>query len=630
MEDFPHPPPTADPRRALRLGHGAALVALALLALVLRLLYLRQCAGLPFFDEPVGESAVHLQLAREIVAGAVLPSRPFFYASVLYPYFLAGVLGAGGNLFLVCLLQIVAGGLLVFVLGALATRLYGPRAGLATAILAALYGPFAFLEADVVGIVWALLGVAAALWLAVRWDDARERAGSVAPLGLAGLALGVAAAERPNLALLVPVVALWSAWRSPARRLRPAAAVAAGAALPLFVVVALNFAAAGQWIPLATSRGLNFYIGFNERANGTYDEPWAGDAQFDARHTELEEASTTMASRLSGRALTAEQASDFWSARALAFIRAHPSRAAALTVRKTALLLNDAEVPNHLDYAFIRRHAPALWTMPLGFGVVVAFAAAGLVVLIEERRRRAGTALLLLVAATAAASVLPFFVADRYRAPMVPPLLVLAGAGVVEMGALLVRTTWRRERRTAWLLAATAGMALVAHVPLVRPLLSRDYWIFAQAYSRRGDVPAAAAAYEEAVRAEGEDGELLNNLALAYRDLGQRDRAEATLRRAIAASPGLAYPHKNLGMMLIGRGDLAGAWPELVQTVRLEPGDAEAWSALGALAAERGAWTEAAAAFGHARALAPRDERLRRLIASYPDVAARAAAAARR
>jgi 4-amino-4-deoxy-L-arabinose transferase-like glycosyltransferase len=245
-------------------------------ALVLRLVYLRQFAALPFFDEPVGESAVHLKLAREIAGGAWLPTRPFFYASVLYPYFLAGTLAAGGGLLVVCLVQVIAGVALVPLLAAIATRLHGRAAGLATATLTALYGPFAFMEADVVGIVWALLGLVVALLLLVRWSDP-ERPSSRTPFSLvrAGIALGAAAAERPNLVLLVPVAAAWCAWRSRAGRVRPAAALAFGAAAPIALVVLLNFVAAGQWIPLATSRGLNLYIGFNPAANGTYDEPWS-------------------------------------------------------------------------------------------------------------------------------------------------------------------------------------------------------------------------------------------------------------------------------------------------------------------------------------------------------------------
>jgi tetratricopeptide (TPR) repeat protein len=602
--------------------HGA-LIAIALVALALRLLYLHQIAALPFFDAPVGESEAHLNLARDIASGTLLPSRPFFYASVLYPYFLAAVLAMGGNLFVVCLLQGLAGVLLVVLLASLSTRLFGRTAGLATGVLAALYGPFAFLEADVLGIVWALVGLAVAMNLAVRWEDEQaDRRGMPLSLVLAGLAMGGAAAERPNLVLMIPLLAAWCAWRARRARAIPAAAVAVGAAFPILVVVLLNLAASGQWIPLATSRGLNFSMGFHPGATGTYDEPWADRApQFNAQHTDLEESSVRMASMLSGRALTPEGASDFWTAQAMDYIRTHPREAAWLTVRKAALLLNAAEIPNHLNYSFIRQRASALWAMPLDFGVVAALATLGLGFAWFGRRRRAGALLLVLVSATVAGSVLPFFVTDRYRAPMVPSLLVLAGMGVAALASVVRRPDPSSSRRVAALLAAAACVAVLSHVPLVRPILSRDHWMMAQAYDRRGNLPAAAAAYEEAVREGGDDGELLNNLALVYRRQGMGARAEATLRKAIAANRQLANPHKNLAMLLIGRGDFAAALSELREAVRLEPEDAEALGAMGALLAERGATAEAAATFARARELAPHDARLARLIASYPGVA---------
>ena len=53
-----------------------ALAAILLAGLVLRFIYLGQVAALPFFDAPVGDSAAHLERARAIAAGALLPSRP--------------------------------------------------------------------------------------------------------------------------------------------------------------------------------------------------------------------------------------------------------------------------------------------------------------------------------------------------------------------------------------------------------------------------------------------------------------------------------------------------------------------------------------------------------------------------
>jgi tetratricopeptide (TPR) repeat protein len=323
------------------------------------------------------------------------------------------------------------------------------------------------------------------------------------------------------------------------------------------------------------------------------------------------------ASAEAGRALTPQEASAYWTRRALEFIRTHPAEAARITLRKAALMLNGTEVPNHLDYTFIREHAPALWLMPVGFGGVLALAVIGIGAGLRRRQRRAEILLLVLVAAGAFASILPFTVADRYRAPMVPALLVAAGAGLVTLVRLVRDARARADRGMLVVLAASLLAAAVTMIPLVRPLRGRDYWMFAQAYQAHGDLPAAIAAYEAAVREEDGNGELLNNLAMAYRAAGDRARAEATLRRAIAAAPALAYPHKNLGMLLVVRGENDSALVQLREAERLEPDDAEAAGAVGALLAERGERAGAAAAFARARALAPHDRRLRALIDHY-------------
>jgi 4-amino-4-deoxy-L-arabinose transferase-like glycosyltransferase len=599
-----------------------ALAVILALAFVARFLYLRQVAALPFFDQPVGDSAAHLGRAAEIARGEFLPARPFYYCSIFYPYFLAAALALfRGSLFWVCATQLLAGVALAGLLATFARRLYGSPAGLATGLLTALYGPFAFLEADVLGVVWGQLALVLAIMGCVAWAEGDEtgRRPRLGVLGLAGLAFGLAGVERPNLLLVVPLAAAWCALRAGRQRaLAPLLALAGGTALPLAAVLALNVAGTGQWVPLTTSFGINLSLGYHAGANGTFDEPWERtDSQFAARHTEPEEAMIARASVETRRALTAQQASAYWRGQALEFIRTQPAEAAAITLHKAALMLNGAEVPNHLDYTFIRERAPALWLMPVGFGGVLILAVVGFGAARERLRRRAGSWLLLLVTAGAFASVLPFTVADRYRAPMVPALLVAAGAGVAALARLARGPRERAGRRTLAVLTAALLAGLISMVPLVRSLRGRDEWMFAQAYQARGNLPAAIAAYEAAVREEGGNGELLNNLAMAYRAVGDRARAEATLRRAIAAAPGLSYPRKNLGMLLIVRGEMDSALVQLREAQRIEPDDAEAAGAIGALLAERGEGAAAAAAFARARALAPGDARLGALIEHY-------------
>jgi tetratricopeptide (TPR) repeat protein len=384
----------------------------------------------------------------------------------------------------------------------------------------------------------------------------------------------------------------------------------------------LNVAGTGQWVPLTTSTGINLSIGYHAGADGTFREPWEDTSpEFAASHTELAEASRKMASVQVGREIDARGASQYWKNEAIRFVRSHPRDALALTLRKAALMVNNVEVPNHLDFGFIRHQARALGLMPIGFGVVFVLGTMGLAAAFIERRGPAEIGLLLLVLLGTLLSVLPFFVADRYRIPLALPLLIASGPGAVAAWSIVRGRSPGGRRGAVAISTVGAGAVLLTLLPLARPVEGRDYWMLAQAYEAKGALHEAVSAYETAALADSTNGTLLNNLGEAYRKTGRKDLAVVAFRRAIATNGALALPHKNLGMTLISIGDNAGALSELQEAARLNPDDAQTLGAIGALLAERGDTTGSADAFAQALRLAPADQSLRRLLSNYPRVA---------
>jgi tetratricopeptide (TPR) repeat protein len=79
---------------------------------------------------------------------------------------------------------------------------------------------------------------------------------------------------------------------------------------------------------------------------------------------------------------------------------------------------------------------------------------------------------------------------------------------------------------------------------------------------------------------------------------GQRDRAIALLREGIMLDRGLWEAHYDLGVVLVGAGDLAGAEDELRTAARLAPDAEEVAIALGELRRRRGENKEAADGLG--------------------------------
>jgi len=580
------------------------LLYLVLAGLLARILYLHQVAALPFFQDPVGDSALYLQRAREILGGDLVGSRPFFYGGIFYPYLIAlSFLVFGPNIYAICLAQAGAGCALAWILFRLARvglvdRRPGDAAtaGLLAAGMALFYGPFAFLEADLLMISWTLLFMMAAALLLLAGRD-----GSLARLTAAGVCLGLAASERPNLIALVPAAAVWAWVFVPkVRRWKGAAALVAGGGFVLAGAAALNAAACGRPVLLTTSSGINFYIGNHPGARGTYEEPWSGaDAHFTARHTDLEASSLMMARRLSGQELDPVEASRFWWSRGLQYLRSHPAEAFRLYLRKLMLFWNAQEIPNHLNFSFVRSVAPSLWLMPLSFAIIGPVGLYGLVAPSARRMMtRPAASLLCILVLVPMATVLPFFVAERYRAPVVPPLILGAACGALDLWRMLGSPL---TRRSATLRLACVGLAALA---MTRPLTSfdasRDHWLLAQAHKKQGDLGEAARRYEQALAAAAaptDQALLRNNLGVVLEQSGDASRAEAQYRKAIQADPTLAFPHKNLGLLLMRAGRANEAFDHLVAAERAEPEDIDLARALAVALLVRG---ETASARAHA------------------------------
>ena len=582
------------------------LLFLILVGLLVRVVCLGQVAALPFFHEPVGDSARYLDRAQEILGGDFKGDRPFFYGGIFYPWLLAAdLLVFGRNLYPVCLLQALAGcglALILFRFARLATAAQGEpaslRVGLTAAGMVVLYGPFAFLEADLLMVSWTLLAAMGCALLLMESTRARGPVTASMLAAAAGLCLGIAISDRPNLLPMLPAVAGWAVLFSPPRRkLAAGCAAAAGGACVVLLVALLNHAASGRWVLLTTSGGINFAIGNHEGARGTYDEPWSEkDPEFTASHVDLEEASLVMARRESRRDLDAVDASSYWFGRGRAFLQAEPAAATRLYLRKLLLFWNGEEIPNHLDFAFIRQSAPALWLMPLSFAVI---APLGIYGLFHPGARslmnRPALALVGLGIVMPMLTVLPFFVVERYRIVIVPPLMVSAACGLQALRRLI---EGRLTRRRACLhIACLALLALAMSQPMRQSDPSRNHLMMAQAYRGQGRLPEAIGFYRSAVAANHANAVAHNGLGVALEQAGDLDGAREAYRQAALLAPSLALPHRNLGLILMrGLPSTAGeARRHLLQAEAAAPDDVDVARALAALMLAQGEAAEARA-----------------------------------
>jgi 4-amino-4-deoxy-L-arabinose transferase-like glycosyltransferase len=395
------------------------MIAAVIVGLVLRL-------GFSFLYW-VGKPLTHdeheyLELARSVAAG-----RGFVYSASYdtgtaqqfgrapgYPVFLAAI-GAGrsqddGVPAVVKVAQAALGALVVWLVGLVAARSAGPRAGALAASIAAVYPPLVWIGAYVLS---ETLYAALALGTALLLQNASDRAGepersraSTAVAVAAGLMMGAAILVRPAMLFFVPLAILWLFIR---KRATMAILVLLAAAAVVAPWTIRNARVYGRFVLVASEGGVTFWTGNHPRAIGEGDL---------AANPEIKRADLEF--RRAHPGLTAEQLEPLYYRDALQHIAAHPLWWAGLLARKAAYTVIPTG-PSYTLHSMKYRVASVA-----SYLLLLPFAVAGAVRLWRSPRRPAA---LWLLAASAVLVSLIFFPQERFRIPVIDPVLIAcAGA----------------------------------------------------------------------------------------------------------------------------------------------------------------------------------------------------------
>jgi len=427
------------------------LLALILaLGAVLRIAHLAGLWGTLALKVPIIDSAYYHARALDLLAGKG-GEEGIFFMSPLYPYVLALFYKLFGPFpQTAALFQMLGGVALIYMVYLLGRRLFSEPVGLLAALLAALYRPFVFYEGAVLSAVLILLLNTGALLLLTAPPHRPRRD------LLAGLLLGLSALARPTALLFAGALAAGFLFLPALGKRARAAWLLLGVVLVLLPVAGRNYRSGGEWVLTTAGLGMNFYVGNNPEAQGDYWEaPFirSAEPQYENSDYRLE------ASRRTGRELGVAQASRFWLGQGLAYIVSRPLDYLELLARKFFLFFHDTEIPNNLSLYAAQIYSPFLRYLPLTFGLVAPLALAfGLL----RRRRMAIPPLVTIYFCSYLAATLLFFASSEYRLPVMPVLLILAAAGLVEL--------WHTAKapprvRFALLLVLAAGLALPLNMP---------------------------------------------------------------------------------------------------------------------------------------------------------------------
>jgi len=428
---------------AIRNGATGFLVVLTAIALALRLAHVANVAAyerahvVPGLDRWLDMEIADAVAGGDVLGGPLAPydSAPAYGVLLGLAYRVFGRESAGP-----LVVQALLGAMVPLLLYAAGRRLGSARVGLAAAALGAVYVPAIFYEGLTVKFALVPFAFAALLW-------ALAAGAAVA----AGAATAFAVALRPNAIVALPLGLVWIASRSEARSATKTILLFAIGLVVVAAPLALRRSLAAERGDAASLWGIHFYVGSQPRGDGGYTQV-VGVSDDVFGHVDDARA-VAEASR--GRPLTPGEVSRYWFGRGIDEITRDPGGYVRLLGRKVRRIVAPGEENDFGDeWAEYAARSAAL-RAGIGFGTVAPLAALGLLIAVARRSALLWSAAL---AAAYVVTLLLFFVTGRYRLPLVPPFLLLAGAGLVWLADV-----WRTRRPVALAVAAVlvAGAAAI-------------------------------------------------------------------------------------------------------------------------------------------------------------------------
>jgi tetratricopeptide (TPR) repeat protein len=434
-----------------------------------------------------------------------------------------------------------------------------------------------------------------------------------------------------------------------ARRVRPLALVVAGALVAVLPVAARNLAVSNQWSLSSSHGGLNFYIGNNAAATGFFNPVPGVTPNIKGQAEDARQVAGTAL----GHPVSDTQASEYFSGLAWTWIRQHPGDALALFARKLGYVFSAHHVALPHSYPFYAYDAGTILRfLAIGPWILIPLGVAGLVCVAPVARRGDYWIWLAFVPAYAI-GVAAFFVAERYRLPLLVPLCVGSGAAI---DGVLRAWAARRAATLVWPAAVFAALALFANRPLplhdgrweeglrlaehfvtigrydeaeqwAATLESKaprrglaDFGVGVQLRAAKQDaraVPLLRRAYEAGIPQSGIElaSALLKRGRLAMEARAPEEGARF-FKEAVAIAPEQAAGRLQYGLSLLVLGRCDEAATELAEAARLDPRDAEAPAHLAYCEAKLGRLDDARAHATAALALDPNHALARQLAAA--------------
>ncbi|MBN1309071.1 MAG: glycosyltransferase family 39 protein [Chitinispirillaceae bacterium] len=430
----------------------------AVISILLNLIILSAYRQSPFATFLLWDAAHYWDWALKIADGQWI-GNTVFHQPPLYPYLLAAFIKIfGQTLTPVYLFQSVLSAGTAALVAHLTGRVTGSnRTGLVAGMLYAFYGMQLFYAFKVLSECVAAFLLVLVVWLLLS-EHNRLRTFA------AGASMGAVLLVKPNFLLAVPFLAVFFFIRKPdlpfAVKSRQTLGFLITCAVLVFPATVLNYIAAKEFVLVSVNGGENFYLGNNERANGTYVpiKGISGDIAF--QNADVVSAAQW---KNSGKSMSRAEVSQFWFRKAVAWITDHPVDYLRLEWTKFLNMFSGVELSNQYLLSFEKNRTTGMFNAaPVNFYLLFPLFCTGCIATAIYLKRFFPLIVLLGVNYI---TMMIFFVDERFRVITMPFFIAISAAGAVN----IVTSVLRRKGAThsiekPQLIVVVAGLLLLAGI----------------------------------------------------------------------------------------------------------------------------------------------------------------------
>ncbi len=566
-------------------------------AFLLRFLYMLFLERNYFFYNHPADDVLYYQTWADDIARGNWLGADVFYGMPLYPYFLSVLKKISfGAETIVRIFHLLLGSLNCALIYLLAQKLFSRSTALLAGLLAAtnfMLVYYDWLRLPVVLIIF--LSLIATLVLLQLNLSSRKR-----DWFYSGIILGMGALCDGKFLIysifLLLTLAVWrrNHFRMAARRiLLP---MMCGILLVTFTVTLRNKIVGRDWVFISAHSGINFYLGNNPHADGSFDNPFFL-RPFHQGHIDDPK---IIAQTSLQKTLAPSQVSRFWSQKAIEFIRGAPEQYARLLWKKLVLFFREDEGSFDIDLLLQKPYKK--WLDVNSLRIIVPLALLGMALAVRARQKN--SVFLILFIASQLIFTLLFFLINRHRATILPFLIISQSYAVVWFTQQI-----KKQRKSAAMIFCLCFFALflLLKPKYVKPELiefirstnegviygeQKDYkkaqesyrralrlqpfdvtalYNLGNAYLAANDPLAAIEVYKKARRINPLDVDVLFNLATAYEQTQNVPAAVELYQTVIALSPQSVDAHFRLAEIFKNQGDCQQAFSHYMEILNRRP-----------------------------------------------------------